>query len=142
RWDEGGVWERLWRAALSSLVQQRKLAWSMAFLDGSFTPAKKGKGTKWMLVIDGNGLPLGFHVEGAKAAAVHLAEQTLDTIRVPRPHGGRPKSRPDTLEADRAYDSCASRCALRRRGITMCIPAKRRPAKWRAKRGRPIVARK
>jgi hypothetical protein len=24
----------------------------------------------------------------------------------------------------------------------MCIPAKRRPARWRAKRGRPIVARK
>jgi transposase len=30
---------------------------------------------------------------------------------------------------------------LRRRGIGMCIPPKRRPAKWRPKRGRPVVAR-
>ena len=49
----------------------------MAFLDGSFAPAKKGgdkvgltkkgKGTKWMLVVDGNGLPLGFHLDSAPA---------------------------------------------------------------------------
>ena len=54
------------------LDMQGKLDWSMAFLDGSFVPAKKGgekvgltrkgKGTKWMLVVDGNGLPLGFHL--------------------------------------------------------------------------------
>ncbi|HEX9414536.1 MAG TPA: transposase [Ktedonobacterales bacterium] len=60
---------------------------------------------------------------------------------VPRPHG-RPKSRPDNLVADRAYDRRAFRQALRRRGIGMRIPPKRRPAKWRAKKGRPIVARK
>jgi len=29
---------------------------------------------------------------------------------------------------------------LRRRSIAMCIPPKRRPAKWRAKRRRPVVA--
>ena len=123
----------------------------MAFLDGSFAPAKKGgdkvgltkkgKGTKWMLVIDGNGLPLGFHLDSATAAEVKLAERTLDTICVPRPRG-RPKQRPKKLVADRGYDSRDFRCALRRRGIQMCIPAKRRPAKWRPKRGRPVVARK
>ena len=32
--------------------------------------------------------------------------------------------------------------ALRRRGIRMCIPPKRRPKTWKAKRGRPVVARK
>jgi transposase len=149
-WGEEGVWEHIWRAALSALDRQGNLDWSMAFLDGSFAPAKrggdkvgvtkKGKGTKWMLVIDGNGLPLGFHLDSATTAEVKLAEQTLETIKVPRPHG-RPKSRPDKLVADRAYDSAAFRRALRRRGIKMCIPAKRRPATWRAKRGRPIVAR-
>ncbi len=45
--------------------QQGQLDWTTAFLDGSFAPAKKGgdkvgltrkgKGTKWMLVIDGHG---------------------------------------------------------------------------------------
>jgi transposase len=102
---------------------------------------KKGKGTKWMLVVDGNGLPLGFHLDGANQAEVKLAERTLDTVGVPRPRG-RPKRRPDQLVADRAYDSGGFRATLRRRGIRMCIPPKRRPANWRAKRGRPVVARK
>ncbi|MFI5271573.1 MAG: IS5 family transposase [Ktedonobacterales bacterium] len=151
RWGEAGVWERIWRTALAALDRQGKLDWSMSFLDGSFAPAKnggekvgltrKGTGTKWMLVVDGNGLPLGFHLDSAKMAEVTLAEQTLDTIRVARPRG-RPKRRPEKLVADRGYDSQAFRAALRRRGIGMCIPPKRRPAKWRAKRGRPVVARK
>jgi transposase len=150
RWGEAGVWERLWRAALAALDQHGRLDWSMAFLDGSFAPAKKGgdkvgltkkgKGTKWMLVIDGNGLPLGFHLASANTAEVRLAEATLDTIAVARPRG-RPRRRPEKLVADRAYDSSAFRGVLRQRGIGMCIPPKRRPARWRPKRGRPVVAR-
>ena len=150
-WGEASVWERIWRAALTALDQHGQLDWSMAFLDVSFAPAKKGgdkvgftkkgKGTKWMLVVDGTGLPLGFHLDSANRAEVRLAEQTLDTIRVARPHG-RPKQRPEKLVADRGYDSSAFRRALRRRGIRMCIPPKRRPKNWRAKRGRPVVARK
>jgi transposase len=151
RWDEAGIWERIWRAALAVLDVQGKLDWSIAFLDGSFVPAKKGgeyvgltrkgKGTKWMLVVDGNGLPLGFHLDSANRAEVRLAQQTLDTISVARARG-RPKRRPEKLVADRGYDSSTFRQALRRRGIRMCIPAKRRPVTWKAKRGRPVVARK
>jgi transposase len=132
RWGEEGVWERIWRAARATLDQQRKLDWSMAFLDGSCAPAKKGgekvgitkkgKETKWVVVVDGRGLPLGFHLESANTAEVKLAEQTLDTISVPRPRG-RPKRRPEKLVADRGYDSSAFRRALRRRGIRMCISA-------------------
>ncbi len=48
---------------------------------------KKGKGTEWMLVVEGIGLPLGSHLDGAHRAEVRLAEQTLDTIRVARPWG-------------------------------------------------------
>jgi transposase len=149
-WGETGIWERIWRAALAALDVQGRLDWTMAFLDGSFVPAKrggeqvgltkKGKGTKWMLVVDGNGLPLGFHLDGASRAEVRLAEQTLDTIRVARPRG-RPKRRPLKVVADRGYDSRGFRQALRRRGIRMCIPPKRRPKQWKAKRGRPVVAR-
>lgn len=151
RWGEEGVWEYIWRAALAALDRQGQLDWSMTFLDGSFAPAKKGgeqvgltkkgKGTKWMLVIDGNGLPLGFHLNSANTAEVRLAEGTLDTIAVPRPRG-RPRQRPEKLVADRGYDRSAFRDLLRRRGIGMCIPPKRRPASWRPRRGRPIVARK
>ncbi len=111
----------MWHTALALLDVQGKLDWSMAFLDGSFAPAKKGgehvglarkgKGTKWMLVIDGNGLPLGFHLDSANRAEVRLAEQTLDTIREARPHG-RPKQRPEKLVVDRGYDSRAFRRVL------------------------------
>lgn len=118
---------------------------------GSFAPAKKGgekfrvtkkgKGTKWMFVVDGNGLPLGLHLDSASTAEVKLAELTLGTVGVSRPRG-RPTRRPERLVADRGYDSSAFRCALRRRGIKMRIPAKRHPATWRAKQGRPVVAHK
>lgn len=151
RWgEEGGVWERIWRAAPAALDEQGHLDWTMGFLDGSFAPARnggekvgltrKGKGTKWMLVTDGNGLPLGFHLDSAQVAEVRLAEQTLETVSVARPRG-RPRQRLAMLVADRGYDSGEFRRGLRRRGIRMCIPPKRRPATWRAKRGRPVVAR-
>jgi transposase len=42
RWEEEGVWERLWRTVLSVLDARRKIDWEIAFLDGSFVPAKKG----------------------------------------------------------------------------------------------------
>jgi transposase len=93
-----------------------------------------------MLVVDGNGTPIGMHLASAQEAEVSLAEQTLDSVRVARPRG-RPKQRPRQLVADRGYDSGSFRRSLQRRGIRACIPAKRRPATWRPKRGRPIVAR-
>jgi hypothetical protein len=84
--------------------------------------------------------PAGFHLDSAGCAEVRLAEQTLDTITVMRPHG-RPRGRPEQLVADRrydrGYDSSAFRRALRHRGIGRCVPAKRRPKGWRPKRGRP-----
>ena len=116
-WGETKVWECIWRAALAALDRHGQLDWTMAFLDGSFAPAKnggekvgltrKGKGTKWMLVIDGNGLPLGFPLDNAQVAEVRLAERTLDTVSVARPRG-RPRQRPKKLVADRGYDTYAS----------------------------------
>jgi transposase len=151
RWGEAGIWERIWRAALVALDRAGQLDWSIAFLDGSFVPAKKGgskvgltrkgKGTKWMVIVDGNGLPLGFHLDSAQIAEVHLAERTLDTIAVAQPRG-RSRCRPQQLVADRGYDNIAFRSAVRRRGIQMCIPPKRRPKHWKTKRGRPVIARR
>jgi transposase len=47
----------------------------------------------------------------------------LDAIAVPRP-GGRPRTRPERVLADRAYTSAANRAYLRRRGIRATIPSK------------------
>nr|WP_043637040.1 IS5 family transposase [Nonomuraea candida] len=48
----------------------------------------------------------------------------LGRIRVARPGGGRPRTRPDRVLADKAYTSKANRSHLRRRGIKACIPSK------------------
>lgn len=42
RWDQQGVWLRLWRAFLAELDQRGRLDWEESFVDGSFAPAKKG----------------------------------------------------------------------------------------------------
>jgi transposase len=47
----------------------------------------------------------------------------LGGIRVPRPGGGRPRTRPDRVLADKAYTSKANREYLRRRGIKATIPS-------------------
>jgi len=48
----------------------------------------------------------------------------LHGIRVPRLGGGRPRTRPDQVQADKAYTSRANRRYLRRRGIKATIPSK------------------
>ena len=42
RWEEEGVWLKVWRKFLGDLDEQTLLDWEEAFIDGSFAPAKKG----------------------------------------------------------------------------------------------------
>jgi len=114
-WDVDGTWLRLWRAFLGQLDARGRLRWENTFIDGSFASAKKGapksaapprgKGSKWMVVVDGQGIPLGIHVTSARPAEVKLVDATLNTIRVPRRGPGRPRQKPTRLIADRGYDS-------------------------------------
>jgi transposase len=86
---------------------------------------KRGKGTKWMVVVDGKGLPLGKHLASASPAEVTLAETTLASIRVPNRHGrGQPRQKPQRLIADKAYDSDPLRMRLKKRGIELIVPHK------------------
>src|SRR5919106_601759 len=98
---------------------------------------KVGKGSKVIVVADGQGLPIGLHVDSAQPHESTLAETTLATVKVPR-RRGRPRTRPKELIADRAYDSQAFRRYLRRRGIKPTIPTFARRPRQRPKRGRPI----
>ena len=91
-----------------------------------------------MLVVDGNGLPIGFLLASASPHEVKLAVPTLQTVSVPRRRGGRPKQRPKELVADRAYDSKPFRRWLRSRGIKPTIPSYLRRERKRPKRGRPV----
>ena len=78
-----------------------------------------------MVVVDGQGIPLGATITAASFAEVRLAEETLGTIRVPRQARGRPKSRPKRLIGDKAYDSDQLRASLAGKGIRLLVPYRR-----------------
>ena len=91
-----------------------------------------------MLVVDGNGLPIGFCLASANRHEVKLAVPALETVRVPRRAGGRPTKRPKELVADKAYDSKSFRDWLRSRKVKLTIPSYERRERKRPKRGRPM----
>jgi transposase len=100
---------------------------------------KRGKGTKWMVVVDGRGLPLGNYLHSASPAEVRLAETTLAAIRVGRNHhAGRPRQKPVRVIADKAYDSDPLRKRLRRRGIELICPHKKNRVRPATQDGRAL----
>ncbi len=100
---------------------------------------KRGKGTKWMVVVDGRGLPLGNYLHSASPAEVKLAETTLATIRVGRRHhAGRPRQKPVRVIADKAYDSDPLRKRLRQRGIELICPHKKNRVRPATQDGRAL----
>ncbi len=106
---------------------------------GGVGKTKRGKGTKWMVVVDGTGLPLGDHLHAASPAEVRLAETTLAAIRVARRHHpGRPRQKPERVIADKAYDSDPLRNRLRRRGIELICPHKKNRVRPATQDGRKL----
>ena len=98
---------------------------------------KRGKGTKWMVLVDGGGLPLGVRLESASPGEVTLAEATLAEVKVPRPKG-RPRQKPKRVIADRAYDSDPLRERLAKRGIDLIVPYRQNNKKRKHEDGRKL----
>ncbi|KIE24692.1 transposase [Streptomyces sp. MUSC 125] len=61
--------------------------------------------------------------------------EVLERVRVPRPQGGRPRTRPDHLGGDKAYSSRRNRRYLRRRQIKHTIPEPKDQRANRKRRG-------
>ena len=74
-----------------------------------------------MVLVDGQGLPLGVRLESASPSEVKLAEATLAEVRVPRPQG-RPRQKLTRVIADRGYDSDPLRERFQKRGIELIAP--------------------
>jgi transposase len=93
---------------------------------------KRAKGTRWMVMVDGAGLPLGDHLHSGFLSEVQLVEATLASIRVGWRHRpGRPRKKPECIIADRGYESYPMRKQLARRGIELIAPHRknrRKPA--------------
>jgi transposase len=75
-----------------------------------------------MVVVDGQGVPLGNHLDSASPSEVTLLEKTLNNIAVPRKGRGRPRKKPRRLIADKGYDSDPLRRRLKQRGIELICP--------------------
>jgi transposase len=91
--------------------------------------------------VDGRGLPIRVIVTPGQAGDNPQLLPLLDGIRVSRVGPGRPRTRPDTVIADKAYSHPSTRRALRQRGIGFTCPERadqiaRRQAKGTAG-GRP-----
>ena len=98
---------------------------------------KRGKGTKWMVLVDGQGLPLGVRLESDSPGEATLAEATLNEVRVPRAKG-RPRQKPKRVIADRAYDSDPLRERLKKRGIELIAPYRKNNKQRRYEDGRKL----
>jgi transposase len=91
-----------------------------------------------MVVVDGQGVPLGIHLDAASPAEVSLLEPTLATIAVPRAGPGRPRQKPERVIADKGYDSDPLRARLKRRGIELIVPHRRNRKKPKTQDGRKL----
>ncbi len=92
--------------------------------DHALGRSRGGLSTKLHLACEQGGKPLSMLLTAGHRGDSPQFVPVLTAIRVPRPAGGRPRTRPDRVLADRAYTSRANRAYLRRRGIKACIPSK------------------
>ena len=125
QWVQEGKLERILQALAEELQARGKLHLEEAFIDASFTGAKKGglavgttkrgKGTKIIALADDHSLPLAVSIESASPHEGQLVEGVLgnsflDTL-------------PTRLIGDKAYDSDRSDRDLNDRyGIEMIAP--------------------
>ncbi len=75
-----------------------------------------------MVVVDGNGIPVGAQLASAQLAECRLAESTLAQVNVPRKGRGRPRSHLKRVIADRGYDSDALRSRFYQHGTELIVP--------------------
>lgn len=86
--------------------------------------SRGGFTSKLHLSADGRCRPLSLIVTPGQRADCTQLQPVLEKIGVPRSGLGRPRKKPDSLAADRAYSNGSIREYLRMRGIRHTIPEK------------------
>ena len=133
-WIRAGIFDALSNEAIEGYARIIGLDLSDVSLDGSLhkapcggegtgpNPTDRAKlGWKWSLLVDGNGIPLGWHLDGANRNDSVLLAPTLDDL------GGRGMlCEIETIWLDRGYDSELTRERLEERGITDAVITSRR----------------
>jgi transposase len=85
-------------------------------------PTMRGKVTKCLVLVDGQGIPFGSHTGSASPAETTLLDKVMGEIRAPKQGPGRPRTRPKRVIGDKAYDSDPARKPLRQRVINLLAP--------------------
>jgi transposase len=99
---------------------------------------KRGKGSKLMVVADGQGVPLGVLTASASPAEVKLIEDTLKQAAVPVPPENRDTANPQPLIYDRAADSDPLRQRLSAAGVELVCPHRRGRVRPKTQDGRKL----
>lgn len=90
--------------------------------DHAIGRSRGGLTTKTHALVDGDGRALVLIVTPGQANDSPVLPKLLAELRVARPGGGRPRTRPEAVRGDKAYSSRGHRTLLRSRGITAVIP--------------------
>ena len=62
-----------------------------------------------MVVVDGQAVPIGAHLDSASASEIKLLEATIEKIAGPRKGGGRPRQNPVRIIADKGVRQRSAR---------------------------------
>lgn len=103
--------------------------------DHALGRSRGGLTTKLHLACEQGQKPLSIVLTAGQRGDSPQFIHVLAGIRVPRNGGGRARSRPDRVLADKAYTSKANRDHLRSRGIRATIPSKTDQDDHRRKKG-------
>ncbi|WP_413252929.1 IS5 family transposase [Streptomyces brevispora] len=144
-WAVDGTWERVFAALMAQADADEDLNWAVSVdstivrahqhaagarkkgppagepHDHAIGRSRGGLTTKIHLASDAHCRPLAFVLTAGQAGDAPAFPDVMAQLRVPRPRG-RPRTRPDTVLADKAYSSRAIREHLRKRGIRAVIP--------------------
>jgi len=101
--------------------------------DHALGRSRGGLSTKTHVAVDAVGRPLSIRVTAGQAGDNPQLIPVLDAISVPTGH--HPRSRPDTVIADKAYSHPSTRKALRGKRISVVIPERADQIAYRAARG-------
>ncbi|MEU9799865.1 IS5 family transposase [Streptomyces sp. NPDC051000] len=103
--------------------------------DEALGRSRGGLTCKIHLAGEGGRRPLAFVITPGQWGDAPQLIPVLEQIRVPRPAGGHPRTRPDHLGGDKAYSSRRNRRYLRRRQIKHTIPEPKNQRANRQQRG-------
>jgi transposase len=139
-WQAAGVWGRLHEIILAELNAKERIDWSVAAVDSGTIRAVGGgeetgpnstdrgrPGSKHHIIVDGQGIPLHVALTGANTPDIKMLFPLIVNIPPVRGRPGRPRSRPDSVYADRAYDSQPARQLLQWLGIEPFLAKRRTP---------------